>query len=637
MRITIREKILVISTVTLLLAIGANTFVMSQMLRKGYSSALQSKMDVIANTLKSNIERLLGLGIAVDNIEGFESQCQEILLKHKEVAYVTVVRANGEILFHNDPAYHGTKINDPHIREALTQNKQILCLYEVAGQKFYNTVVPVVSSSNEPIAAVIIGFPTILIDNKIHELLRYSFMAAIISLGLAIILLLTSLSISVTKPLYSLVTTIHQIRESSDLSKRVKVVSKDELGDLARSFNQMTEDLQRTTTSIDSLNLEIERRKKVELSLRRSDYKYRTLLKNIPQKIFYKDLNSVYVLCNESYAADLGIRPDDIKGKTDYDLHPKQLAEKYITDDRRIIESGKGEILEERYTHDGKELFVYTSKSPVRDEDGNVVGIFGIFWDITDKKLAELRQTQLLTQLEKANKELNEFVYIMSHDLKTPLRGINTLVDWVSTDYADKFDQEGKEKINLLLSRVKRMYSLLDGILQYTEVGRLKEEKKLVNLNTLVPDIINMIEHPENITITIEDELPVIECEEKRITHIFRNLVNNAVKYMDKPQGHIKIGCVEENNFWNFSVSDNGPGIEERYFEKIFQLFQTLAPRDEIESAGVGLTVVKKTVEMYGGRIWVESKVGQGSTFFFTLPNQEVSVKNEQVEVGVNC
>jgi two-component system cell cycle sensor histidine kinase/response regulator CckA len=242
---------------------------------------------------------------------------------------------------------------------------------------------------------------------------------------------------------------------------------------------------------------------------------------------------------------------------------------------------------------------------------------------LQERKQAEKRQAQLLAQLENTNQELNDLVYIMSHDLKTPLRGINMLANWILTDYSDKFDKEGREQISLLLSRVNRIHNLIDGILQYSRVGRVREEKTKVNLNELISSIIDTLAPPENITITVEDELPGIECEKTQITQVFQNLLSNAIKYMDKPQGHVRIGCVEEQGCWKFSVADNGPGIEEIYFERIFQTFQTLSPKDELEGIGVGLTVVKKIIEMYGGRIWVESKVGEGSTFLFTLPNQK--------------
>jgi len=252
--------------------------------------------------------------------------------------------------------------------------------------------------------------------------------------------------------------------------------------------------------------------------------------------------------------------------------------------------------------------------------------IVAVARDITERKRAEDKQAELLQQVESANRELTDFAYVVSHDLKAPLRGIKTLADWMVTDYADKLDEDGREQVNLLSSRVSRMHNLIDGVLQYSRVGRVKEKHIKINLNELVSEIIDMIMPPENIEITVEDKLPVVELEETRILQVFQNLLSNAVKYMDKPQGRITIGCVQENGFWKFSVTDNGPGIEEKYFEKIFQIFQTLSPRDEVESTGVGLSVVKKIVEMYGGKIWVESKPGEGSTFFFTLPKPESEV-----------
>ena len=636
MKCGLRDKILVITVTTLLLAISVNTYIVSRLFRTEYSSALQSKIAVIANTVRSQVDRLLVLGIAVNNIEGFDTQCREVLQKHQDLAYAMVVQLDGKILFHNDIRYHGTMIDAPALLEAITQNRQTACLSEIEGKECYNSVVPVGSGSGGHNAAVIVGFPASLIDKKVRELHRYSFIVALISLGIATFLLLTSLSISVTKPLSGLVKTIQQIRDSSDLSMRVQEISNDELGDLAQSFNQMTEDLQKTTTSIDNLNREIENRNRIELSLRRSENKYKTLLKNIPQRIFYKDLNSVYLLCNASYAEDLGITPDEIKGKTDYDFYPEYLADKYTADDKNILESGEREELVEKYILEDKEVYIRTSKSPVLDEDGNVIGLFGIFWDITASKMAEQRQNQLLEQLEKVNKELKDFAYIVSHDLKAPLRGIKTLAGWMLNDYADKLDEDGREQLNLLSSRVDRMHGLIDGILQYSRVGRMEEEEQVeVDLNHLLTDIIDMLAPPENITITVENKLPVIECEQTRITQVFQNLLSNAIKYMDKPEGWIKIGCIEECGCWKFSISDNGPGIEEKYFDKIFQIFQTLSPRDEYESTGIGLTVIKKIIELYGGRIWVESKNGEGSTFFLTFPKKEMVVKHAQFQSNI--
>ena len=239
--------------------------------------------------------------------------------------------------------------------------------------------------------------------------------------------------------------------------------------------------------------------------------------------------------------------------------------------------------------------------------------------------------------LSRSNKELKDFAHIIAHDLKAPLRAVGTLADWISTDYADRFDEQGRGQMKLLKGRVMRMNELIDSVLRYAEIGRVTHDRKEVNLNTLITEVVDQIGPPENIEIIIENELPTVVCEKIRLVQIFQNLLGNAVKYMGKPQGRIRIGCVEEDDLWKFSVSDNGPGIAEEYFEKIFKILQTLSPRDELESTGIGLSVVKKIVETYGGRIWVESKVGEGTTFFFTLPKQETRPKDAKLEPDLAC
>ena len=290
---------------------------------------------------------------------------------------------------------------------------------------------------------------------------------------------------------------------------------------------------------------------------------------------------------------------------------------------------------------DGTTFFTETSLKLVSQKKEDF--IIAIARNVSERKQAEQRQAQLIQELERTNQEvkninqeLKDFAYIVSHDLKAPLRGIKTIAEWISTDYADKLDDNGKEQMNLLASRVDRMHNLIDGILQYSRVGRVEEEKVQINLNELVPEVIDTLAPPENIAITVENELPTITFEPTRIMQVFQNLLSNAVKYMDKPKGQIKVDCVEEDGFWKFSVADNGRGIEEKHYEKIFQLFQTLSPRDESESTGIGLTVTKKIVELYNGKIWVESEPGQGSTFFFTLPKQDIRVeKNEELQAGI--
>lgn len=281
---------------------------------------------------------------------------------------------------------------------------------------------------------------------------------------------------------------------------------------------------------------------------------------------------------------------------------------------------------------DGRVIERYSKPQVIGEQ---IVGRVWSFRDVTDRHLAERKQAALLQQVAQINEELTHFAYVVSHDLKAPLRGIRLIAEWLCADYGDKLDDDGREQLTLLQSRVARMHNLIDGVLQYSRVGRITEEKTDVDLNELVSDIVDGIAPPEHIRVVAADDLPTIEGERTRITQIFQNLLTNAVKFMDKPAGEIRIGCVEDGDFWRFSVADNGPGIEEKYFDRIFRLFQTLVPRDEFESTGVGLALVKKTVELHGGRICVESELGRGATFLFTLPRKTGPATPEPAEPSV--
>jgi len=378
---------------------------------------------------------------------------------------------------------------------------------------------------------------------------------------------------------------------------------------------------------------DITERKLAEEELRASEQRLKTILESILTGIFIIDAQSHKIIdVNPIAEAMIGLPKEDIIGNVCHKFVCSAEEGKCpITDLGHVVDGSERVLIKP----DGSEIPILKTVTTMRVHGHEY--LVESFVDITDRKLAEKEQAELLEEVESVNRELKDFAYIVSHDLKAPLRGIKTLTDWLAADYADKLDDNGKEQMNLLLSRVERMHNLVDGVLQYSRVGRIEEEKVKVNLNELVAEVIDTVAPPETIEITIEHELPEIECEETRMTQIFQNLLSNAVKYMDKPQGRIKVGCVEDNDFWKFSVTDNGPGIEDKHFERVFQIFQTLSPRDEFESTGVGLTVVKKIVELYGGRIWIESKIGEGSTFFFTLSKQEIDVssKNEKLQANI--
>lgn len=327
---------------------------------------------------------------------------------------------------------------------------------------------------------------------------------------------------------------------------------------------------------------------------------------------------------NRAVLDELGYSEDDVLGKRIMEfIHPDQRGKVAAVLEKKFAGDSTPEMLVDVYAKDGSCHTVLMAPRFERSPEGNPptdILITGI--DITERKRGEEGLLQLINELERSNKELKDFSYTVSHDLKAPLHSINMLTQWISTDYADKLDEEGKERLNLLMSRVARMHALIDGILRYSCVEHVKEEKEEVNLNAVVSEAIALIDLSGDIEIEVADELPTIYCDKTQMEQVFQNLLGNAVRYMDKPKGTVTIGCTDEDTYWKFSVADNGPGIDERYHERIFRIFQTLHRRDEIESTGVGLTIVKKIVETQGGKIWVESKVGEGSTFFFTVPKQ---------------
>jgi len=243
---------------------------------------------------------------------------------------------------------------------------------------------------------------------------------------------------------------------------------------------------------------------------------------------------------------------------------------------------------------------------------------------ITDQKNELERQNQKLEEythhLEKTNKELDKFASIVSHDLKAPLRAIGNLTGWIEEDAGDSLVPEVRANFNMIKQRVRRMEDLINAILDYSRADRVKGDEELIDTQALIKDSFDFIGSPENSELVIKGEMPRFVSDKTRLVQVFSNLLGNAIKYNDKPEIKIEVGCEEQSNGWIFSIKDNGPGIEPQYHEKIFVIFQTLNRRDDVESTGVGLAIVKKIIEDQGGRIWVESELGKGADFRFFWP-----------------
>lgn len=225
-------------------------------------------------------------------------------------------------------------------------------------------------------------------------------------------------------------------------------------------------------------------------------------------------------------------------------------------------------------------------------------------------------------ELERSNKELDQFAYVASHDLMSPLRGIDSISGWLVQDCADLLPEKSKEHLQKLRQRVIRMESLLKSILEYSRVGRVESEPEALVIQDLLDEVVKTLELPKNFKVKVEGEMPeVLYGPKPALERIWGNLFSNAAKHHDKPDGEVRVSWEKIPGFHKFSVKDDGPGIDPKFHNAIFEMFRTLRPRDVVEGSGMGLTLVRKTLDHYGGQIQMESQPGDGAKFIFTWPD----------------
>ena len=390
-----------------------------------------------------------------------------------------------------------------------------------------------------------------------------------------------------------------------------------------KSLNEFTFRALASGSDIIALGID---RKEAEEALRLSESKYRMLLENLPQRVFYKDKNLVYVSCSENYARDLKIRPDEISGKTDYDFYPKVLAEKYRADDNRIMKLGKTEDIEEKYINDGRELIVHTVKTPIKDEKGNTIGVLGIFWDITEKvalQMEAIRSRHLAS--------VGELAAGVAHEINNPITGIINCAQIL----VNKSEKENREHdiANRIVKEGNRIANIVKSLLYFARPGDRREQKSAVHIGGILSDTLVLIEaqlkkDSIKLILNIPNKLPEVIAHPQQIQQVFLNIISNARYALNcKYQGMHESKILEIRGegitiancpYVKVIFCDQGSGIPANILDKIMNPFFTTKPRGK--GTGLGLSISHSIISDHGGELLIDTVEGKFTKVAVILP-----------------
>ena len=364
-------------------------------------------------------------------------------------------------------------------------------------------------------------------------------------------------------------------------------------------------------------------RKKAEKALIESENYLRTIVETEPECVKLIDINGELQSMNPAGLAMIEADSlEQVKGKSIFGIIdiPFQEAFKKLTQNVFKGKSGKMEF--EITGLKGTQRWLETHAVPLKNAEGKIISLLGVTRDITDRKKAEDKLKKYAEELEISNKELEHFAYAASHDLQEPLRMVSSFLKLVEKRIDDHLDNTTRQYINFASDGAERMKRLIQDLLQYSRVGTNKEDFTAIDLNEVVQYVTHVLGEniKKNSAQITQKHLPVITANKTLITHLFVNLVNNALKYHNGEQTTIEIGSIEEPLSYVFYVKDNGIGIDPKFFEMIFIIFKRLHTKEEYSGTGIGLAICKKIVEIHKGKIWVESENGKGSTFYFSIP-----------------
>jgi PAS domain S-box-containing protein len=365
-------------------------------------------------------------------------------------------------------------------------------------------------------------------------------------------------------------------------------------------------------------------------SVQRSEERFRILAAGVPNHLLFLDRDLRILFANDVFLEAAGWTAQKAFG-----CHISEIVgvERFIERQPHYERALAGETVSYEATgaaghESGYFRFSYR---PSLDAEGHVRGIFSMATDITERRKVELELEAKQAELIRSNKDLEQFAYVASHDLKAPLRAVELLVQWITEGLAGYDANNVQENLGLLTKRTQRLNRLLDDLLAYSRAGRKVGAHRELDSHALVADVAQMLNPPPGFSISIDGQLPKFKTHPAPLEQVLRNLISNAVKHHPGPEGRVVVSCADQGEFFVFSVTDDGEGIPMQYAQRVFEMFQTLKPRDQVEGSGMGLAIVSRIVQWQGGRVWFEpAPSGRGTVFKFQWKKrQPVAVKVE--------
>ncbi len=413
---------------------------------------------------------------------------------------------------------------------------------------------------------------------------------------------------------------------SGDLDYRVTAEGNDELTALALASNEMAAKLKQSYVSVKNLELEVDDRKRAEEALQESEAKLSEAQKMAQLGHWRWNVKTGAVEWSEEVYKIFRLDPKTFTPQIDSLMLLSPWPEEHERDKeliRKAMETHETGNFEQRFLRpDGSTGHYYSTFRGKYDEQGNLTTIVGTAQDITERKQLESKLESSIADLQRSNEELEQFAYVASHDLQEPLRMVASYTQLLAERYENQLDDKARKFIHYAVDGAVRMRLLINDLLVYSRVSTKGKPPELVDAHAVLGEAIknlgmNIDETQATIT---NDELPTVRADAFQMVQLLQNLISNSLKFRGEGRPHIHISSRDEGTKWLFSIKDNGIGIDPQYADKIFVIFQRLHTRAEYPGSGIGLAICKKIVERHGGRIWFESELGNGTTFYFTIP-----------------